>query len=68
MSNVVEMVTIETVPQVAKRWGVTRGRIHQMIQAGHFGEVAVRMGRDWIIVGHPPRFAFMVAEREKEVA
>jgi len=54
-----EIFEVETVTSLAKRWGVTRGRIHQLIVAGHFGFRARRLGRDWIIMGFPPPFDFM---------
>lgn len=59
-----EFFEVETAPALAKRWGVTRGRIHQLIMAGHFGARAQRMGRDWVIIGFPPPFDFM---RKKDV-
>ena len=60
-----EMVAVETVPQLAKRWGVTRGRMHQLITEGHFGDNAQRLGRDWVILNSPNPFEFM---NKKEVA
>ena len=64
-SKLHETVMVETIPQLAKRWGVTRGRVHQLVVAGHFGESAVRLGRDWVIVGLPAPFDFM---NKKELA
>lgn len=55
-----EMVEVETVPALARRWGVTRGRVHQLIVAGHFGINAQRLGRDWVILGRPQPFQFML--------
>ena len=42
-----------------------RGRIHQLITEGHFGDNAQRLGRDWVILNSPNPFEFML---KKEVA
>lgn len=47
------MSKFETLPQLAKRWGVTRARVHQLVQQGHVP--ATRVGRDWIVHGQPER-------------
>jgi excisionase family DNA binding protein len=41
----------ETAPELARRWGVTRGRVHQLIVDGRLP--AVKMGRDWLIPDTP---------------
>lgn len=46
-------VTYETTPQLAQRWGVSRGRIIQFIREGRL--FAQKQGRDWIITGFPER-------------
>ena len=46
--------TFETSVELAKRWGITRGRIHQMIQEGKLPE-AVKIGRDWLIPNRPDK-------------
>jgi len=47
------MTTYETSIQLAARWGVTRGRIHQLITDGRLP--AEKVGRDWLIPNLPER-------------
>jgi len=39
--------------QIATKWGVTRGRVHQLIKAGKIPGV-MRLGRDWLIPANAP--------------
>jgi hypothetical protein len=47
------MTKFETAPQLALRWGMTRGRVHQLIVSGALP--AVKVGRDWLIPNQPDR-------------
>jgi len=38
----------KTTIQAAREWGVTRGRVHQLLVAGRIPG-AIRVGRDWLI-------------------
>lgn len=59
-----EEMSLESTPQLAARWGVTRARIHQMIHEGLIPQ-ATRVGRDWVVSGRPERPASMRTKKEQ---
>jgi hypothetical protein len=47
------MMSYKTTIQKAIEWGVTRGRVHQLLVAGKIPG-AMRIGRDWLIPEDAP--------------
>jgi hypothetical protein len=47
------MMSYKTTIQKAIEWGVTRGRVHQLLVAGKIPG-AMRVGRDWLIPEDAP--------------